>query len=69
MKTAFTHGPWCFVSKITANENHLIAAAPELLEALRNIANADTVAWDDKTEYEAWAKNRARAAIAKAVQA
>ena len=44
----------------------LIAAAPDLLQELRNIANADTAEWDDKTEFEAWAKNRARAAIAKA---
>ena len=44
----------------------LIAAAPDLLQELKNIANADTVEWDDPTEFEAWAKNRARAAIAKA---
>ena len=44
----------------------LIAAAPDLLQELKNIANANTVEWDDPTEFEAWAKNRARAAIAKA---
>ena len=38
----------------------------ELLGELRNIANADTVKWDDRSEFEAWAKNRARAAINKA---
>lgn len=43
----------------------LIAAAPDLLQELRNIANADTVEWDDRSEFEAWAKSRARAAIAK----
>jgi hypothetical protein len=37
----------------------------ELLQELRYIANADTVEWDDPTDFEAWAKNRARAAIAK----
>lgn len=46
----------------------LIAAAPDLLQELRNIANADTAEWDDRSEFEAWAKNRARFAIAKAVQ-
>jgi len=46
----------------------LIAAAPDLLQELRNIANADTSEWDDRSEFEAWAKNRARFAIAKAVQ-
>lgn len=46
----------------------LIAAAPDLLQELRNIANADTAEWDDRSEFEAWAKNRARFAIAKAVK-
>jgi hypothetical protein len=36
-----------------------------LLQELRTIANADTVEWDDPAEFEAWAKNRARAAIEK----
>lgn len=44
----------------------LLASAPALLQELKSIANADTVEWDDPTEFEAWAKNRARAAIAKA---
>lgn len=44
------------------------AERKELLDELRNIANADTVEWDDRSEFEAWAKSRARAAIAKAVQ-
>ena len=47
-------------------KGRLVAAAPDLLQELKNIANADTVEWDDPTEFEAWAKNRARAAIAKA---
>lgn len=42
------------------------AKVPDLLQELINIANADTPAWDDRTQFEAWAKNRARAAIAKA---
>lgn len=45
---------------------HLIAAAPELLQELLNIAHAPTETWDDPSEFEAWAKSRARAAIAKA---
>jgi hypothetical protein len=44
----------------------LIAAAPDLLQELRNIANADTAEWDDRSEFEAWAKSRARFAIANA---
>jgi hypothetical protein len=36
-----------------------------LEQTLREIANADTVAWDDPTEYEAWAKSRARWALGK----
>lgn len=44
----------------------LIASAPDLLQELRNIANADTAEWDDKSEFEVWAKSRASAAIAKA---
>lgn len=39
----------------------------ELVEALKEIANADTAEWDDPSEYEAWAKDKARAAIAKAL--
>ena len=50
----------------TKEDELLIAAAPDLLQELKNIANADTAEWDDPTEFEAWAKNRARAAIAKA---
>lgn len=34
-----------------------------LRQELKNIANADTVAWDDPTEFEAWAKSRARHAL------
>lgn len=32
---------------------------------LTDIANADTVEWDDPTEFEAWAKGRARAVLDK----
>jgi hypothetical protein len=31
-----------------------------LEQTLREIANADTVEWGDPTEFEAWAKSRAR---------
>lgn len=42
-----------------------LEAHVELLrQELKNIANADTIAWDDPTEFEAWAKNRARHTLA-----
>ena len=44
----------------------LIAAAPDLLEELKNIANARPDTWEDPSEFEAWAKSRARFTIAKA---
>ena len=50
----------------TATAEAVYACGPELLAALQNIANSDTVEWDDRTEFEAWAKSGARAAIAKA---
>jgi hypothetical protein len=34
-------------------------------QELKNIANADTVEWDDPTQYEDWAKSRARWALGK----
>jgi hypothetical protein len=43
----------------------LQAENASLRQTLREIANADTVAWDDPTEYEAWAKSRARWALGK----
>ena len=36
-----------------------------LEQTLREIANADTVEWDDPTEFEAWAKSRARCTLGK----
>lgn len=47
---------------------HLIAAAPDLLAELQNIANAKPETWDEETrdQFQQWAQNRARAAIAKA---
>jgi hypothetical protein len=48
----------------------LIAAAPDLLQELRNIANADYRHWEDghntAEEFVLWAKSRARHAISKA---
>ncbi|MFM0503894.1 hypothetical protein [Paraburkholderia caffeinilytica] len=41
------------------------ARIADLEQELRNIANADTVAWDDPTEFEAWAKSRARHTLGK----
>jgi uncharacterized membrane protein YccC len=43
----------------------LLAQLEIATQELKNIANADTVAWDDPTEYEAWAKSRARWALGK----
>jgi hypothetical protein len=39
-----------------------------LEQTLREIANADTVEWDDPTEFEAWAKSRARHTLAAAAE-
>jgi hypothetical protein len=49
----------------------LIAAAPDLLAELQNIANANPSSWDEETrdQFQQWAQNRARAAIAKATGA
>ena len=46
----------------------LIAAAPDLLEELKNIANANPKEWEPEVrdQFQAWAQNRARAAIQKA---
>jgi hypothetical protein len=46
----------------------LIAAAPELLAELKNIANANPSTWDAdlRDQFRPWAQNRARAAVAKA---
>jgi len=44
----------------------LIAAAPELLQELINIASAMPSTWDDPSEFKAWAQSRAQCAIAKA---
>jgi hypothetical protein len=34
-----------------------------LEQTLREIANADTAEWDDRSEFEGWAKGRARGAL------
>lgn len=45
-------------------ENQRLRVDAELMrQELKNIANADTVEWDDPTQYEAWAKSRARWAL------
>jgi len=50
---------------------NLIASAPDLYAALEGIANADQGEWQAEyrtpTEFRRWAKNVARAALAKAV--
>lgn len=45
----------------------LIAAAPDLLAELQNIANANPREWDEETrdQFQQWAQSRARFAIAK----
>lgn len=47
----------------------LIAAAPDLLAELQNIANANPRDWDDPGDFQGWAQSRARAMIAKATGA
>ena len=42
-----------------------IAHAPDLLQELKNIANADTKDWDDPKDFKAWAQSRARTLVAK----
>ena len=48
----------------------LITAARTLYDELRNIANARPATWEEpsefRSEFQAWAQNRARGAIAKA---
>ena len=50
---------------------NLISAAPDLYAALESIANADQSDWEPEyrtaAEFRRWAKNVARAALAKAV--
>jgi hypothetical protein len=57
----------CQPKDVRANA-YLIAAAPELLQELRNIADAKPSTWepDMRDQFQAWAQSRARAAIAKA---
>lgn len=44
----------------------LIAAAPDLLQELRNIAKAKPETWDDPGDFRAWAQSRARHTLSKA---
>jgi len=50
----------------------LIAAAPELLEALANIANCNMNNWSEEfrngDDFRIWAQSRARVAVARAVR-
>jgi hypothetical protein len=55
-----------FASDPSAANALLIAAAPDLLAELQNIANANTSDWDDPADFKAWAQNRARYTIRKA---
>ena len=78
---AVIHGPSfkldCFLTASELNQNdyekrtadlRLIAAAPELYAELQNIANADPTKWDEDTrdQFQQWAQNRAKSALAKA---
>jgi hypothetical protein len=60
------HASWC--ASVDHPDMRLIAAAPYLLAELQNIANANPSSWDEETrdQFQQWAQNRARAAIAKA---
>jgi hypothetical protein len=59
-------GPGCSEEELIANAT-LAQAAPDLLAELQNIANANPSSWDEETrdQFQQWAQNRARAAIAK----
>jgi hypothetical protein len=62
---------WCGATEVSEQMEanaRLIAAAPYLLAELQNIANANPSSWDEETrdQFQQWAQNRARAAIAKA---
>lgn len=54
--------------ELSKADARLIAAAPDLLQELQNIANAKPSTWDEemRDQFQAWAQSRARAAIAKA---
>ena len=49
---------------LTLENQRLRVDAEVMQQELKNIANADTVEWDDPTQYEAWAKSRARHTLA-----
>lgn len=55
-----------WINEQTANAR-LIAAAPDLLAELQNIANAEPSHWEYPGDFRAWAQNRARTAIAQAI--
>lgn len=69
-----THGknrhPQSHLQIVPEGDARLIAAAPDLLQELQNIANADYRHWEDghntAEEFVLWAKSRARHAISKA---
>jgi len=48
------------IATLTLETQRLRVDAHALRQELRNIANADTKEWDDPTQFEAWAKSRAR---------
>jgi hypothetical protein len=50
---------------LTLENQRLRVDAESMRQELKNIANADTVEWDDPAQYEAWAKSRARWALGK----
>jgi hypothetical protein len=61
-------GPIAHRAAVSHANARLIAAAPDLLAELQNIANADPSKWepDVREQFREWAQNRARAAIRKA---
>jgi molybdenum cofactor biosynthesis enzyme MoaA len=50
---------------LTLENQRLRVDSEAMRQELKNIANADTVEWDDPTQYEAWAKSRARHTLGK----
>ena len=63
-------GGWPTQPGSPEDDARLIAAAPDLLQELRNIAAANWRSWPDDMntadDFAEWAQNRARAAVAKA---
>jgi hypothetical protein len=65
MKYPVNYTEWAYRELLYEYERVLSQRA-ELLQELKNIANAPSKNFLDDTDFKAWAQNRARAAIATA---